>query len=220
MREFRLPSKSVIQSWQSQLSVDGHIECWTIMERTTWQLLFANGTLVCPASKANDDPIFHLAYDWLKSAMDYAGLHAPATNLTRWWCWVRRESDHPQPYIEDLSGHEDPVVLQLSIPSNLIALSCFDLWHFVLNRLYVPTSDEDDADFDSTLEAAAEGSETARMLEERLRDSWSTIFQLDQCKVDMGPFEGKSIQGCFWTLEHVYVTAVFERAHLDSYEEM
>jgi hypothetical protein len=188
------------------------------MERSTWQLLEVSGSLACPANRANDDPIFQQAYAWMKVSMTNAGLQAPAPDLSPWWCWIRRESDHPQPYIEDLSGHEDPVVLKLSIPSNLIALSCFDLWHFVLNRWYVPASDEDDADFDSALEMAEEGSEAVLQLEERLRKSWSVIFQLDQCQVDMGPFEGKSIQGCFWTLEHVYVTAVFELADLESYE--
>lgn len=34
----------------------------------------------------------------------------------------------------------------------------------------------------------------------------------------MRPFEGKSIQGGFWTLEFAYVTAVVERADLDSYD--
>lgn len=124
------------------------------MERSTWQLLETSGTLKCPASQANDDSIFQQAYEWMNASMTDAGLPAPAENLTPWWCWIRRESDHPHPYIEDLRGHEDPVVLKLSTPSHLIALSCFDLWHFALNRWYVPTSDEDDADFDGALEAA------------------------------------------------------------------
>lgn len=187
------------------------------MERSTWQLLIAEGTLTCPANKANDDPIFQQAYAWIKTAMADAGLHAPGTDQSPWWCWVRREADHSQPYIEDLAGHEDPVVLKLSIPSNLIALSCFDLWHFVLNRWYVPASDEDDADFDRALERADGGSGAAWLLDERLRQSWSIIFQLDQCQVDMGHFESKSIQGCFWTLKHSYVIAVLDRNDLDSY---
>lgn len=189
------------------------------MERSIWQLLEVSGSLTCLANKTNDDPMFQQAYAWMRISMNDAGLHAPAADLSPWWCWVRRELDHPQPYIEDLRGHEDPVVLQLSIPSNLIALSCFDLWHFVLNRWYVPASSEDDAEFDSALEAAEEGSEAAQQLEERLKKSWSAIFQLDQCQVDMGPFEGKSIQGCFWTLEHAFVTAVLDRTNLDSNEE-
>ncbi|WP_443691302.1 DUF3841 domain-containing protein [Pseudomonas sp.] len=189
------------------------------MERSTWHLLEARGALTCPASHGNDDPTFQQAYDWMKASMNDAGLRAPAESLTPWWCWVRREPDHPQPYIEDLRGHEDPVVLQLSIPSNLVALLCFDLWHFVLNRWYVPASDEDDVDYDRALETAEEGSEAALRLEERLKKSWSAIFKLDQSQVDMGPFESKSIQGCFWTLEHSHVTAVVERAGLDSYEE-
>lgn len=85
---------------------------------------------------------------------------------------------------------------------------------FVLDRCYVPASDEDDASSDSAVEAAEEGSEAALQFEERSKTSWSAIFQLDQCQLDMGYFEGKSLQGCFWTLEYGYVTAVLERSYL------
>lgn len=120
--------------------------------------------------------------------------------------------------IERLGDMVDPVVLHLSIPSHLVALSCFDLWHFVLNRSYVYTSELDDQEFDRALEMAPHGSEAVLQLEDRLQKSWGAVFELDQCGVDMGPFELKSIQGCFWTLERSYVTAVLEPSNLTSYD--
>jgi len=189
------------------------------MKRSTWLLLSAHGTLTCPMDKADLDPMFQHAYGWMKGSMAETGLPAPALGLSPWWCWVKRGEDGGKPYIEDLAGLEDPVVLQLRFPANLIALSCFDLWHFVLNRCYVYDSEEDEAEFDVALQAAEEGSEAAQNLEQRLRKSWLAIFELDQRRVDMGPFDSKSIQGCFWMLERRYVTALLEPADLDTFEK-
>ena len=187
------------------------------MERSTWRLLDKHGQLTCPASKADEDPMFQAAYAWIKTSMAEGGVPPPTPGLTPWWCWVRRANNHPEPYVEDLGGNDDPVVLQLSIPSHLVALSCFDLWHFVLNRIYVYASELDEQAFDQALAAAPNGSEAALQLEDRLRTSWDAIFELDQCAVDMGPLESKSIQGCFWTLKLSDVTAVREPSDLTSY---
>jgi hypothetical protein len=162
--------------------------------------------------------MFQQAYNWMKASMAQAGIPEPAPGLSPWWCWVKRGGDSPKPYVEDLRSLEDPVVLQLSIPAHLVALSCFDLWHFVLNRFYVYASEDDEAQFDHALSNAKEGSEAALLLEQRRQDSWHAIFDLDQTCVDLGPFESKSIQGCFWIMDAKYVTAVLEPVDLDSYE--
>lgn len=187
------------------------------MERSTWQLLKAQGVLTCPISRAIDDPTFQDAYAWIKDSMTSAGIRAPASDLSPWWCWVRREQSHPEPYIEDVEGLLDPVVLKLSLPSEQIVLSCFDLWHFVLNKWYVWASELDEQEFDRAMKNAEEGSVAALQLQRRMEESWSAIFELDQTAVDMGPFEAKSIQGCFWTLRLADVTAVIERHALTSY---
>jgi hypothetical protein len=111
------------------------------------------------------------------------------------------------------------VVLELSVPFEQIVLSCFDLWHFVLNKCYVWASELDEQDFDRAHESAEEGSDAALQLKQRMQKSWSAVFELDQCAVDMGPFEAKSIQGCFWTLRLSDVTAVMERDVLTSYDQ-
>jgi hypothetical protein len=210
---------SVIRNWQKEFSINGRIRCWTVMERSTWQLLEAEGVLTCPISKAIDDPTFQDAYAWMKDSMASAGVYPPAPGLSPWWCWVRSGENHPEPYIEDAEGLHDPVVLELSVPSEQIVLSCFDLWHFVLNKCYVWASELDEQDFDRAQESAEEGSDAALQLQQRMQKSWSTVFELDQSAVDMGPFEAKSIQGCFWELRLAYVTAVIERGVLTSYDQ-
>ena len=209
---------SVIQKWQMEFSKDGRIKCWALMERSTWQLLQVEGVLTSPVGKANDDPIFQDAYAWIKDSFASAGIIAPEPGLSPWWCWVRRAENHPEPYIEDTEGLHDPVVLELSVPSEQIVLSCFDLWHFVLNKCYVRTSELDEQDFDRAQEGAEEGSDAALQIKQRMQESWLAVFKLDQSAVDMGPFETKSIQGCFWTLRLSDVTAVMEQDVLSSYD--
>ena len=189
------------------------------MERSTWELLKANGALTCPVEQACDDPIFQRAYTWMKASMAQAGLPAPAVDVSPWWCWVRKEEHHPGPYIEDLHGLDDPIVLQLSIPAERVVLSCFDLWHFVINRCYVWDSEADEMEFDQAWAAAQNDKAALTALEERMQTSWSAIFELDQDRVDMGRLEAKSIQGCFWVLRHEYLTAVLEPHELASYDE-
>lgn len=88
----------------------------------------------------------------------------------------------------------------------------------MLNQRYVYTSELDDQQFDQALAHASKASEAALQLEDRLRKSWGAVFVLNQCAVDMGPLESKSIQGCFWTLKRSYVTAVLEPSSLTSYD--
>lgn len=214
----RVSSKTFIQKWQSRMASSAEIECWTIMARSTWTLLIANNTLTCPASKAENDPIFTHAYEWMKASMTEAGLHAPTPGLTPWWCWVKREANQYLPYLEDLNGLEDPVVLQLSVPASEVALSCFDLWHYVLNQFYIPASEEDSAEFENAWDVAKGQPESVTQLEQRLRKSWQAIFDLNQSRVGMGPVESRSIQGCFWTLKQDWVLAVLEQTDLSSYD--
>ncbi|WP_244656059.1 MULTISPECIES: DUF3841 domain-containing protein [unclassified Pseudomonas] len=208
---------SVIQKWQMEFSKNGRLTCWTVMERSTWQRLKAEGELTCPISNTDDDPIFQNAYAWMKDSMASAGILAPAQGLSPWWCWVKRDESHPEPFIEDAEGLRDPVVLQLAVPSEQVVLSCFDLWHFVLNNWYVWSSELDEQDFDRAKEDVEEGSDAAQQLRQRMQKSWSAVFELDQSAVDMGPFEAKSIQGCFWTLRLTDVTAVIEPVALTSH---
>jgi len=195
-----LSQKLCIENWQSHFAKNGRIICWTIMERSTLRLLQSERVLSCPTIKASDDPVFQNAYAWMKASMTEAGLPAPASDISPWWCWIRRDEGHPEPYIEDVEGLDDPVVLELSLPSSLIVLSCFDLWHFALNRWYIWDSEADHVEFEHAWEVAQEEAVYLPSPDEKMFKSWSAIFELDQDRVDLGRLEAKSIQGCFWVL--------------------
>lgn len=211
-----MSSLSLIHKWQSRFSADGFITAWTVMERSAWHRLDNESSLICRSEHVSDDPIFQDAYVWMKSSMIQAGLLAPAADASPWWCWVRRDENHPEPYTEDSAGLDDPVVRQLSIPSHLVVLSYFDLWHFVLNRWYVSASEADELEFNRSWDIAKAEMDASPALEGRLQNSRSAIFELDQDKVDMGRFEAKCIQGCFWVLQRDHVVGGIESADLDS----
>jgi hypothetical protein len=61
IKALKLSLKAQIRKWQPAFSADGRIKCWTIMERSTWQLLEQHGELTCPISHADDDPMFKAA---------------------------------------------------------------------------------------------------------------------------------------------------------------
>jgi hypothetical protein len=88
---------------------------------------------------------------------------------------IRRDEGHAEPYIEDVEELDDPVVLKLSLPSSLIVLSCFDLWHFALNRWYVWDSEADQVAFEHAWEVAQEEAIYLPSLEKKMLKSWSSI---------------------------------------------
>jgi hypothetical protein len=193
---------------QDYLSRDGHITCWTVLERPTYQTLLSNGALTAPASLA--DPDFSRAYHWLIECMMQAGMNPPSTGLTPWWCWILREPGHPQPYREDLQTLSDGVVLKLRLPLRSVLPSCFDLWHWPLNGWYIHDGDADDAAFNAF---RAQSDELT--VRDCIEASWRRVFDLNTMLGETEPADTRSIQGCYWVLRAVDVVDVIEIETLD-----
>lgn len=195
--------------WPRELSKDGHLSAWIVIEREAWALLQQRGHLNCPSSLA--EPDFHAAYAWMVDQMCTAGLRPPEKNQTPWWVWVRRDRGQLSPYLEDLQGVLDPIVLALQLPAAEVVLSNFDTWHDVLNEGYIQSSDEDGIEFESLSEPLE--------IDRRLKASWTEIFQLDrQHGVSVSPMD-ISIQGCIWTLRQEYVLGVVPNDQLPLIEQ-
>jgi hypothetical protein len=202
-----------IKQWSTALSEDGHIQAWIILQRGAWDLLQAEKVITCPQSFAAADENFTPAYAWLRRKMECAGLKAPSHGLTPWWCWVQREGDHPMPFSEDIAGLHSPVVLELSLPADLVAISCFDAWHWVLNRWYLHDSAEDEQAFAESQTGAGDEQETLR----RKEASWDRVFDLTQMLGTPTLLSERSLQGCFWQLNLEHVVRVVEA--LDAFPE-
>lgn len=200
--------KSAIAHWQDHLSCDGHITCWTVLERATYRALLSHGVLTAQASRADLD--FKRAYGWLIECMAQAEMSPPAADATPWWCWIRREPEHPQPYREDVQSLVDGVVLKLRLPSRHVLPSCFDLWHWPLNGWYIHDGEADDAAFDAF--RAQSDEHTVR---DCIEASWCRVFDLDTMLGEVQLADTRSIQGCYWELRAVDVVGVIEIEALD-----
>lgn len=194
--------------WRQHFSQEGYLHCWTIMERSTYQALMRDGFLTVPQAFA--EPEFTAAYRWLGARMADVGLAAPAAGITPWWCWVQRDTGHPMPYRDDLLGCADPVVLKLRLPVGDVVLSCFELWHCVLNRWYISSSDVDEAEFE-LLQASADGVITAT----RREASWAKVFDLEHLFHEKTDINERSIQGTYWLLRAEDVESVLGAETLD-----
>lgn len=113
--------------------------------------------------------------------------------------------------------------LTIDIDDKDVLLSDFDLFHYPLNYWYLPSDEEDDADFERAYTNAGFTwhdlpnfqiqSNDMLLLRERIVKSWDRIFDLS--KEDdgwlYGSLETKSIQATLWQvrLEQVVKAEVF-----------
>jgi len=83
-------------------------------------------------------------------------------------------------------------------------LSDFDLWHYVLNYWYLPTSEADRDRFETQLAKRGMSFFEAKPLphrkyHERIVASWDRIFDFDWAEDEFAlPRSSKSIQGTTW----------------------
>jgi len=108
------------------------------------------------------------------------------------------------------SGHlpsgETGVHTQFHAEGVEVLLSDFELWHYVLNYLYLPSSTEDEARFESVL--ASLGANTPsqvttrrRHFHDSVRKSWERIFKIHWAQPEIASaFRKKQIQATLWRL--------------------
>lgn len=208
------PDQHPALQWRTQFSRGGRVSAWIVIEAAAWKQLQQAGELNCPAAFATPDEEFVVAYAWMRAEMAAAGVFPPGPGLTPWWVWVQRSPGHPAPYLEDLAGLTDPVVLQLELPAEELVLSCFEAWHAVLNRWYLHTSPADEAAFDAMLQA---GDPAAA---ESLQASWRHVFDLGHLYGVPEAPETRLVQGCIWQLRLEQVSRVVTAQEMDSLESL
>lgn len=169
---------------------------------------------------------FRYAYDWMSNKMIDAGLLPPQDVRYPVWAWYQWEGKRKRRDMRE-RGHEKRgekiVQLTIEIDDQNVLLSDFDLFHFPLNRWYLPTDESDASAFEKHYESLGysyqdlnnPGIQAVDMKKIRadIVSSWDRIFWLE--KEDdgwlYGKNEGKSIQATFWELrlEQVVKAEVF-----------
>lgn len=188
---------------------------WTIQHHSAYENLQKIGIL-----RANEDYLFCendflYAYDWMSEKMISAGITPPSGVQYPIWAWYQWEGKRKRRDMRE-GGHatrgEKIVQLTIEVDDQDVMLSDFDLFHYPLNRWYLPIDEKDDSEFEkrygsfgysyhdlSDLDIQADD---MKQLRSEIISSWDRVFLLE--KEDSGWLygqnEGKSIQATFWEL--------------------
>ena len=133
------------------------MKLWTIQKTDPLNTLFSNGILRGDWRRVWKS--FKPSYRWLCQKMEERGILLGGRPPI--WAWTEKPDLRQGGY---LSKGEKGVRMELLVPDNLILLSNFEAWHFVLNNWNLPY-DVEDADIDKKNEK-----------------SWERIFELDNLK--------------------------------------
>ena len=167
---------------------------WTTQTVSFWNQLQEQGVVHCDTSKSWGSNDFKEAYDWMVAQM--ASRIGPAPEGVDYpiWGW-QQVGCYKKEYHGSVTGYseeEGAVFITADIPDNLVLLSDFDDWHFVLNHMHT--------DF------RWRGKEADR--EAAIIKSWDTIFDLNRRGHWIRHRRNRTIQATFWELRLEWVTGV------------
>jgi len=158
------------------------------------------------------DEDFISAYRWMIEQMGRRIGSKPDGNTFPLWAWYRWEGKSKKPDLRfraHLPSGVKGVRIEFFIDENLILLSDFSDWHFVLNYWYLPETEEEGEYFEKKLEREGLSFYTEKPLSHtgyhnEIVKSWERIFNVDLSDT------GNSIQATFWELPLKNVVAVKE----------
>jgi len=189
------------------------MQLWTIQTEEAIRKLERDGHLVPDRDFADTD--FLAAYDWLAGEMQERIGVPPVGDGSPLWAWQQYGSASRKRPDLRCSGHlprgETGFLIEFSVDAELVVLSDFDLWHFVLNYWYLPASVSDGERFDSTLvnRTYSWTDPAPREIENEIRSSWLRIFDLEWYDKELTSAPGKrQIQATLWQLAAESITTV------------
>lgn len=189
----------------------GRITAWTFVPKTIVKQVLSGAIQTCSMEHSEQDPSFRLAYEWMKDAMDEAGIKGRKPDINPWWCWIRMGGGYAKP--TDLNADENFVLLELSLAPEDVLLSDFHMWHVPLNY-WLNAGEEADEAFENELKAAGLNIYTQKPLPEpfhsRVQASWRDVFSLDRVNGFTYELANKGIQGVFWTLSPENIIGIVE----------
>jgi len=183
---------------------------WTIQTDKAYRSLITNGQLF--ADPAHCDADFAQPYKWMLDQMKRRLRCRRTTPDAALWAWSRW--DPPTRNRPDLRarGHlasgRSGFRIELDVHVGDVLLSDFNLWHYVLNYWYLPTSERDANQFDSKHDPLKY--DWNRLPSPGLHDlivqSWDRIFDFDWCDDYVtGPQLERPVQGTLWRIDRSMV---------------
>jgi hypothetical protein len=189
---------------------------WTIQDTGAWERSKRAGVLKADARRA--DRWFGPAYHWMADQMRARIGLPPGGQKLPIWAWLRWAGNRGRPDLR-ATGHLPRGTRGGRIefqPDEPVLLSDFDLWHFVLNYWYLPTSEEDGERFEADLARRGLSFYQTKplpdaLLHRAILESWERIFDLDWTAEGIaGPRARKSIQATVWQVRLTSVRTVTE----------
>jgi len=122
------------------------MKLWTIQTPDVYEKILKEGKYFCDEKKANllESDEFRNAYNWLSKKMVQKIGHSKVKYPV--WGWYCIDGKNKKPDLR-LSGYgergKELVCLEIEIPDEKVVLSDYDLWHFVLNDIYLFDDDEE-----------------------------------------------------------------------------
>ncbi|MCP4545361.1 MAG: DUF3841 domain-containing protein [bacterium] len=181
---------------------------WTIQTPTAVTQLERTGAL--RSSRQHIDEDYLRPYRWMREQMRSRISRGPSR---AWPIWAWQQWEGQARAMPDLraAGHLPSgtvgVRLELEVEPDNVLLSDFELWHYVLNYWYLPTSISEGTRFERELRSKGPCFFRSKPLpdteyHEKIVESWGKIFDLDWAQRDIAyPRKKKSIQACMWQIE-------------------
>ncbi len=181
---------------------------WTIQSIEAWRELQLSGYL--RVEPRYIDKYFLPSYTWMAKQMHERLRFRPSKDSLPLWAWYQWQGAKKRKPDLRSSGHlpkgEKGVRIEFEINDSLVLLSDFELWHYVLNYWYLPSSEEEGEAFE--LELAKQGLSFFKTkplpnlaYHRKIEESWERIFNIEWVKEGLAsPKAEKAIQATFWEL--------------------
>lgn len=188
---------------------------WTIQHYLAYEYLQETGILRADENYLFCKDYLQCAYNWMREKMICAGLIPPQGVRYPIWAWYQWEGKRKRRDMRE-SGYakrgEKIVQLTVEVDDWNVMLSDFDLFHYPLNRWYLPLNEKDNLEFEKLYESFGYSfqdlnnpniqTNEMKHLRNVIALSWDRVFLLN--KEDdgwlYGKNENKSIQATFWEL--------------------
>ena len=176
---------------------------WSIRNPVELDIIYQNGVFFTDEKYIDFD--YKSAYDWMARELEKK-VKKPNEQcrypIWAWKCWDSNRNCRPDLRTRLGKRNEELVLVEFDIPDNLVLLSEFHLWHFVLNNWYLPINEKDKLNFENTLKNSPPDH-----CNKLITQSWQNIFYWEKLDPTYhGTDLGSSIQAVFWELKKEWIT--------------
>ena len=180
---------------------------WTIQPVEVVEILRTEGVFRCDETKSEWYEDFRDAYTWLVGEMDKRNILHPEDLVLPLWAWHTRDWKHKKPDFRTIglgAPGERYACIEFEIPDELVLLSDYNNWHYVLNKSWFDDSKNEEEwdnlhDWYNLLPYDEQ--------KDLMIKSWQKIFDVTPQKTAWDT-KGQYVQATFWELRNDMVREI------------